>query len=160
MSKVKFDFEKHRHSLNRMFFGKDEKIKVGSKEYLHFWLFLKKYQDTEYKIKNKNTSSIIDIMTKRMNQDWKDIDKLMTTKGMIFIDQNDDQRKVLNKDRVLQFRNILLLYLNFLERQQEKRMKKLEEDRNNLPIAKFKSQIIETLENCSVVLIAGKFVNF
>ncbi|XP_053209462.1 probable ATP-dependent RNA helicase DHX34 isoform X2 [Panonychus citri] len=139
-----------------MFFGPKEKISVGTKEYNDFWIFLTKYlQSLESGKNHGNNSAIIESMKSTIKADWMDIDYLMTCKGSLFKDDEYYCTNSLTSERVTKFRDIILLYLNFLEKKRIKTMEKLQQDKENLPIFQYKQNILDTLKTHSVILVAG-----
>lgn len=153
-----FNFNSFRWNLNKMFFGPKDRIKMNSREYEDFWVFLKKYQE---KLKNSKKDSfgpinekVQSLMKKLEIEGWNDIENLMKFKGSIFNDCQEKKEK-LTLDSVEYFRNIVVLYLDFLDKQKERTLRKLQEQKDNLPIAKFKHEIIEKIRDNSVVLISG-----
>ena len=55
----------------------------------------------------------------------------------------------------MEFHQIILLYLEFLQREKMQKLKKLRESQDKLPISQFKDEIIKTVLSNQVVIIAG-----
>lgn len=147
-----------------MFFVDNEVIKFGTKEYEEFWPFVRRYQSMEEKAIETNRlqhyyDSIdrkIADLTFKMPEQWSDINELMA-KTSVVNDLEDRYyvRNSLTKERVKSFRNILILYLDFLDKQKKKALEKLRQIQMDLPIYKFKDDILDAVQRHSVVVIAG-----
>lgn len=61
----------------------------------------------------------------------------------------------LSRDVIVQFLEIVLQYLDFKQKEKFNKLKKLKETQANLPVAKFKEEIIKAVANERVVLLAG-----
>ncbi|XP_054169155.1 probable ATP-dependent RNA helicase DHX34 [Oppia nitens] len=159
-----FYYERHKYELNKMFFLGTDVLKIGTKEYDELWSFVKRYQSAEEKAieinKQKEYYENIGIklshLTHKIPVEWTDISVLIA-KTSVVNDLEDKYyvRNRLSRQRVEEFRNILVLYLDFLDKQKVKALEKLKQMQMDLPIYQFKDQILEAIENHSVVLIAG-----
>lgn len=159
-----FNFERHKFVLNKMFFTNCEKVKIGTKEYEEFWLFLRKYQLMEEKaIAVKGHQNYGQTIKQKMAnnktqipEEWTDISSLMSKTS--FVNDLEDryyETNALTTSRVIEFRDIACLYLDFIDKQKAKALEKLKQMQLDLPIARFREEIIKTIETHSVVLIAG-----
>lgn len=167
-SYTEFDWHKYKSALKKIFFRDQDIIKRGTEEYNEFWPFLKKYetiQKKSYTMKAKNydfeTEKPFEINTQRSyNGEHKinfrfnssDVDELMA-RGFFFKD--DDDKDQIPKEKILEFQHILLLYLNFLQKQKFIKLQKLRESQNNLPIKNYKQNILDAVANNQVVIVAG-----
>ena len=159
-----FNYEKHKYVLNKMFFIDNEVLRIGTKEYDEFWAFLRKYQSTEEKAiqlnKQKHYYESIERklnnLTFKIPDEWSDVSSLLAkTSSVNDLDDRYYIRNSLSAERVIDFRNIIVLYLDFLEKQKEKALEKMRQIQMDLPIFKFKEQILDAVQRHSVVLIAG-----
>ena len=75
-----------------------------------------------------------------------------------------DPRDLLNRisvqdeispEMVSEFQTILAAFLDFLQRDKFNKLKKLRQSQANLPIAEYKKEILKSLEENQVVIIAG-----
>ena len=166
-----FDWEDYRWQLNYMFFNDDGIIKRGSDEYHDFWKFVKKYSAL-YKQKivnqmvnknntNKGKEEKSEILGLPVEYDKKhnisfnlNIPDANTLRNRYPHDL-DDKRKRLSIAKIDEFKYIILLYLDFMQKKKFEKLKKLREGQNNLPIAEYKSDIIETVKKNNVTIIAG-----
>ena len=159
-----FNYEKHKFVLNKMFFIDNEVLRVGTKEYDEFWTFLRKYQSTEEKAiqmnKQKHYYESIERklsdLTFKIPEQWSDVSLLLAkTSSVNDLDDRYYIRNSLSAERVHDFRNIVVLYLDFLDKQKKKALEKLKQIQMDLPIFKFKEHILDAIQRHSVVLIAG-----
>lgn len=67
----------------------------------------------------------------------------------------DDDGPNLTRQHLLEFAYIIELYLDCLKKQEEAKIKKLHEAQENLPISKYRNEILRAVENNQVVLVAG-----
>lgn len=169
-----FDWEYHRYELNQMFFRDDDVIKRGTEEYDDFWKFLKKYHGLQKQKKiremckskhNREFSDGIRSSTlyqlplhydKRYNINFalnlKDIDDLQRRLPPRDL---EDGKKRLSRKKLVEVKFIILLYLDFMQKQRFEKLKKLRNAQANLPIAEYKEKIISTVQEHNVVIIAG-----
>ncbi|PVD20242.1 hypothetical protein C0Q70_20738 [Pomacea canaliculata] len=163
-----FDFAKYKHSLNRIFFRDKDMIQRGSKEYEDFWAFLEKYLQYQ---KKKHQESVagsakvshaipgtLNIPNKydclyRINLSLisRDVEDFIK-KGRL-VDYDVDQE--LTREHVRQFHGILQHYLDFTQKQKFQKLKKIKRDQKNLPIYQYCEQIIATIHQHQVVVVAG-----
>ena len=66
-----------------------------------------------------------------------------------------DEDSDLTVDIVSEFQTVLSLYIDFLQKEKFNKLKKLRQSQANLPIAEFRQEIVQTLEQNQVVIIAG-----
>ena len=67
----------------------------------------------------------------------------------------DDKRNLLSPSMVEEFRQILTLYLDFLQKEKFAKLKKLRESQANLPIAEYRTEILKQVKDSQVVIVAG-----
>ncbi|CAC5410508.1 DHX34 [Mytilus coruscus] len=167
-----FDFHQYRSDLNRIFFRDDEFIKKPSKEYDDFWSFLLKYQQFQrkkyYREKDKHetkkdkktTESTGDLdLPQHYDNRYrisfsiksKNVDDFLKKGRLVDADVSRD----LTKHRVRQFRNILIHYVDFLQKQKFNKLKKIKTDQENLPIFQYKQMIQGMVQRHQVVVVAG-----
>lgn len=69
------------------------------------------------------------------------------------------EKVVLSRESFEEFLLTVRIYKDFQQKVNFAKLKKLKAAQNDLPIAQYKSNIIETLKNSRVVLIAGEFLS-
>ncbi|KAB7501327.1 putative ATP-dependent RNA helicase DHX34 [Armadillidium nasatum] len=171
---IMFDFKDYMWQLDKLFFSDNDLIKKNSQEYKDFWKFLQKYQSLSRakKIREMSSNDISKSDERQILSSTfelplkfekrycinfalknKEIEGLQ--KKLPPIDLEDTQTKRLSSKRLSEFKFILLLYLDFNQKQKYDKLKTIREAQNNLPIAEYKSQILDTIKNNSVTIIAG-----
>lgn len=66
-----------------------------------------------------------------------------------------DPYTFLTESHLQEFRKVIHLYENYNQRKKFEKLFKIQRDRANLPIAKYKDQIINTIASNNIVIIAG-----
>ena len=69
--------------------------------------------------------------------------------------ERKSRKPKLTKEQFMEFHQIILLYVEFLQREKLLKLKKLKESQEKLPIAQFKSEITKTVLEHQIVIIAG-----
>ncbi|KAG8195923.1 hypothetical protein JTE90_001157 [Oedothorax gibbosus] len=151
-----FPWMEYRSTLNKIFFNDRGKIKRNTTEYDEFWVFLKKYQEVQRIAKARKqgdpgTSNAKNEPKFDFSIDSAELENMMM-RGHLF---NDDHESPLRKENLIEFAYIIELYFRFLKKQQEAKLKKLREAQENLPISKYRTEILRAVENNQVVLVAG-----
>ncbi|XP_074651789.1 putative ATP-dependent RNA helicase DHX34 [Tubulanus polymorphus] len=156
-----FNFEEYRSSLAKIFFKDEDTIKRGSKEYHEFWEFLRKYQSVKRRklLSRKDDPLTPSEPVKRTSADLPEkYKKQIETKEIqeylkhgVYTSDNSK----LEGRRVSQFKNIVMHYFFFLEKQKIAKEQKIIEAKQNLPIYQYKSDILEMVEANQVILVAG-----
>jgi len=164
-----FNFERHKSRLCRIFFRDEDIVKHGSKEYEDFWKFLDKYQSLQRKKKLQGGSSS---NRKRKKHSLSDTLSVPTSSDQSYnlnfemkpnnsselmnrLPFRDDPREGLSESKVMKFRSIVSIYIDFLQREKFNRLKKLRKSQANLPIAEYREKILDTLESEQVLIVAG-----
>ncbi|KAK6188313.1 hypothetical protein SNE40_004514 [Patella caerulea] len=166
--RLEFDFTKYKHSLNRIFFRDTDFIKRGSPEFDDFWAFLVKYQEFQKKkaVKSKDKSKRReddDKGTLDLPQNYDNryrINLTVVSKDMeTFLKKGRlidyDVERELTRDRVQQFKSILVHYLDFQQKQKLNKLKKIRRDQENLPIYQFRQMIVQMIKRHQIVIVAG-----
>jgi hypothetical protein len=169
------DFERHRAKLAKIFFREGELIQHGSDEYRDFWKFLSKYQTFEAAKKKKAAASgsktagsfpselhpTLDVYSTSYDRSLSESFQLLPSDPADLINripfQDRDARGVgyLSEEAVAEFRHVLTLYVDFLQREKFAKLKKLRRAQADLPIAEYRNEIIDTLKENQVIIVAG-----
>lgn len=145
-------FTKYKHELNKIFSAEPNLVRdVGD-----FWKFVEKYESVKKQSSN-NDESVVDgalnsigVPEKYHNSHCINF-KLGTP-----IEKFVQISEVKHLDKLLpQFKNVILLYLDFKQKEKFNKLKKLRDTQANLPVAQYKEEIIKTVKNEQVVIIAG-----
>ena len=171
---IMFDWETHRRELNVLFFQDRDIIKRGTDQYKDFWLFLKRYQNIK---KQKHIKQFIERQSSGTSKSHTTPDtsslglpsKFDSRYFVNFAVKGDsinslvhrlppsdvEDRKKLSKKKIEEFKTIILLYLNFNQKKNFEKLQKLRKDQSDLPIAQYRDSIVKTVNENSIVLIAG-----
>ncbi|XP_068226643.1 probable ATP-dependent RNA helicase DHX34 [Palaemon carinicauda] len=172
---LKFNWEDYRYELNQMFFRDEDVIKRGTEEYHDFWKFLKKYHGLQKQKKirdmckdhggqknntNEDQFSNLYQLPLKFNKRYcinfglnlKDVDELQRRLPPRDL---EDCKKRLSRKKILEAKFIILLYLDFIQKQRFEKYRKLRESQANLPIAAYRQEIVSAVKENSVVIIAG-----
>lgn len=154
-----FSFLDHKTELNRVLQGysyKDQLVEEPS----DFWLFLQKYEA----LLKKSGSGILpevkedlDKLPKGFPTEFNKI-HLNNLRFAIPVEEilnRTGSNDKLGRKRILQFLQIVLQYLDFRQKEKFNKLKKLRKTQANLPVAKFKDEIVAAVKNERVVLLAG-----
>lgn len=123
-----------------------------------FWQFVQKYESVQKKLGPKKDSCVEEsfnsiglspVYNKSNNISIKlspDFDEIIACvpKAM-----------ELGAEKIKKFKNVIILYLDFKQKEKFNKLRKLRTDQANLPVAQYKSQIVQAVREKSVVIIAG-----
>ncbi|KAK2587022.1 hypothetical protein KPH14_010983 [Odynerus spinipes] len=149
-----FSFSKHINELNKVFTANANLISDVN----DFWKFVHKYETIEKRMSNTNDVEPVPALNslgvpKVYHKAHCLNFKLNLSFGEIFA--RVPETKSLTKDKLLKFKYIIILYLDFKQKEKFNKLKKLRETQANLPVAQYKEKIIETIKQERVVIIAG-----
>lgn len=156
---AKFSFLDHKPELNRILLGYSprEQLVENARD---FWLFVHKYESL---LKNSGNCVLtevkeeLDKLPKGFPTDFNKL-HLNNMRFALSIDELVNRVGSSNKLAVTkrkQFLQIVLQYLDFRQKEKFSKLRKLKESQANLPVAKFKKEIIDAIHNNAVVLLAG-----
>ncbi|XP_044019981.1 probable ATP-dependent RNA helicase DHX34, partial [Aphidius gifuensis] len=148
-----FRFSKYTYELNKVFSTNTNLVQDPQ----DFWAFVKKYEAVQLG-KSKDTST----PSQELNSIGVPINyhkshsinfKLNIKFGELFA--RVPSTKSLTEKRLNEFKNIIILYLDFKQKEKFIKLKKLRDSQLNLPVAKHKDEIIKAVKEERVVIIAG-----
>lgn len=168
--KPDFSFEDYQKDLDALFFTDRDVIKKGTQQYEEFWKFYGKYEImrkkqgiTTWILPKTNPSNELGVPTIYHRSFLINIglnlpppDKLLSRIAPIDSDRKS-ARPRLKREQLMEFHQIILLYLEFLQREKMVKLKKLRESQEKLPIAQFKNEIIKAVSEHQIIIIAGLF---
>ncbi|GAB6031229.1 hypothetical protein CHUAL_009042 [Chamberlinius hualienensis] len=160
---VAFQWEHNKSLLNRIFFRDQDPIPKGTPEHTDFWAFLKKYVSYQHDktVRTENVRQYALESVKKMTaaqtgkSSIEDYASVSVQELMSRAPVDSEDRRRLSSDKIAEFRDILLLYMDFLEKQKLAKFKKLKKDQANLPIAQFRDEIMRTVKANQIVIVAG-----
>lgn len=152
-----FSFLDHRSDLTKVIIGFTARDKIID-DANDFWLFVNKYEALLKKsgkciLPDPDASATSSLpYNKSLN-----INLCLTTKFSELFGRlsSYERSSKLSEYKVKQFLNIVVHYLDFKQKEKFTKLKKLRRSQANLPVAKYKSEIIEAVRKERVVLIAG-----
>lgn len=149
-----FYFSNYKHELNKTFTANSNLIH----DVVDFWKFVEKYEsvkkqlgDNEEIVADSSLNSI-GVPEKYHKSHCLNF-KLNLSYGDLFARVHE--MKQLTKPRLLKFRDVIVLYLDFKQKEKLSKLRKLRDTQANLPVARYKDEIIETMKKEKVVIIAG-----
>ncbi|XP_033630988.1 probable ATP-dependent RNA helicase DHX34 isoform X1 [Asterias rubens] len=172
-----FNWERHRRELDAIFFRDDGIIKRKSQYYKDFWKFFERYQTFQFKQSSKqldkgNAENEADkkknsgkspVLGLPLRYDKKHrINMKLVIKGIeeaerrsSWLNTSKDDEDDLPKERIREFRKVLLYYMDFCQKQQFTKLAKLLHDKANLPIARYQDMIVDAVRANQTVIVAG-----
>lgn len=154
-----FSFLDHKSELNRIILGnshRDQLVQTPS----DLWLFVNKYEAMLKKSGNcvlPRVTESLDRAPDEFPTEFKTI-HLNNIRFAVSVEEilkRMGHSNKLSRMVVLQFLQIVLQYLDFRQKEKFLKLKKLREAQANLPVAKFKNEIVEAVKREKVVLLAG-----
>ncbi|KAK0083179.1 hypothetical protein PV325_009214 [Microctonus aethiopoides] len=151
-----FTFTNYKYELNKVFSANPNLIH----DIDDFWSFVKKYEIIQRKL--AKTKEIIPSTSPDLNsigvpthyhKSYCINVKINLKFGELFA--RVPQTKALNDKKLSIFKEIIIVYLDFKQKEKFTKLKKLRECQANLPVAKQRQEIIEAVKQERVVIIAG-----
>ncbi|CAK9825387.1 Probable ATP-dependent RNA helicase DHX34 [Anthophora retusa] len=148
-----FYFSKYKHELNKVFSGNLNVVQDTE----DFWKFVNKYEAVQKKLNTPDIPPNFSLNTIGIPKAYHKLHcinfKLNFSFNELFARVSPIE--ILTKERLLKFQNIITLYLDFKQKEKFAKLKKLRESQANLPVYSHKHEIVETIKNERVVIIAG-----
>lgn len=153
---VDFSFLDYKSDLNKLLLGFTSRDKIID-DASDFWLFLTKYETMLKKsgqciLPNPEEDLNVPGYHKSLNTNLLITTPFAELYGRL---SNYDRASKLSEYKVQQFIQIVVHYLDFRQKEKFNKLKKLRRSQANLPVAKYKQEIIDAVRGESVVLIAG-----
>ncbi|XP_015424800.1 PREDICTED: probable ATP-dependent RNA helicase DHX34 [Myotis davidii] len=150
-----------RHLFEDAFFRDEDYIRQGSEECQKFWTFFERLQRFQH-LKAPRKEDREPGHPKHSNPALADLPGAYDPRYRINLsvlgpDLRGSRRRGrhLPPERVSEFRQALVHYLDFVQKQAFGRLAKLQRERAALPIAQYGHRILETLKEHQVVVVAG-----
>lgn len=159
---INFSFSNHKNFLETLIFGYQSKD-IIIENLSDFWGFVAKYESMLKKSGQPILSDPIDIDKDSMKKRYlNEYHKRLCTFIEIDLNKDDIKRKIeyyhdkdITKYRVKQFFEVVILYLDFKQKEKFNKLKKLRKTQSTLPVYEYKKEILEKVVNHQVVIIAG-----
>lgn len=174
LEETTFNWKDHYFELNTLFFSKEDLIKKDTDEYKDFWKFFHKYQTFSAEKKTQSVSqnlfseNELEDMPKSklfnlpliydkyycVNYIFKGKDGKHLLDKLPPVDQDDNTNRI-SPQKLFEFKMILLLYMDFAQKQKFNMLKKIRDAQRNLPIAQYKNEILKVVDKNTVTILAG-----
>ncbi|XP_018399875.1 PREDICTED: probable ATP-dependent RNA helicase DHX34 [Cyphomyrmex costatus] len=147
-------FCKYKHELNKIFTANPNLVH----DMVDFWKFVEKYESVNKQLGISDESEInsaqnsIGLPEKYHKSHCLNF-KLGLSYGELFA--RVPETKPLTELRLLKFRDVILLYLDFKQKEKFAKLKRLRDTQANLPVARYKEKIIEMIKTEKVIIVAG-----
>ncbi|CAH1637402.1 unnamed protein product [Spodoptera littoralis] len=151
-----FSFTNYKRDLNKIILYSNESNTVVN-NLDDFWVFLKKYEATL----RKAGKPIIDYGPEENRDDSSQIfskfDCINFKTSIKYVDTvyHDNKRGKLDKKLFQAFLNIVSIYLDFKNKEKFEKLRKLRQAQKDLPVAKYRDEIVAAVKNERVVVVAG-----
>ncbi|KOB74081.1 ATP-dependent RNA helicase [Operophtera brumata] len=147
---IEFSFESYKRDLNKIILYSSESNTVVN-NLDDFWIFLKKYEATM----RKASKPILADDTTTTN--FSKFNCINFTTTMKYVDTVNDDRGGRRLDPKLfeAFLNIVSIYIDFKNKEKFEKLRKLRQAQRDLPVAKFRTEIVSAVQNERVVVVAG-----
>jgi len=147
-------FSKYKHELNKIFTANPNLVH----DIADFWKFVEKYESVKKQLNDSDESEINSGLNsiglpEKYYQSYCLNFKLNLSYGELFA--RVLETKSLIELQLLKFRNVILLYLDFKQKEKFTKLKKLRNTQANLPVARYKEKIVEMIKTEKVIVIAG-----
>uniref|UniRef100_A0A0C9QE91 Dhx34 protein n=1 Tax=Fopius arisanus TaxID=64838 RepID=A0A0C9QE91_9HYME len=147
-------FTRFRYELNKIFSANPNLVQDPE----DFWGFVKKYEALQNKLgKNQKDGKSDEKISRDVPENFQKNLCINLKLNLKFeeIFARVPHTSDLNTSKLLKFKEILVLYLDFKQKEKFGKLKKLRESQRNLPVAKYREEIIEAVKQERVVIIAG-----
>ncbi|XP_050561836.1 probable ATP-dependent RNA helicase DHX34 isoform X2 [Spodoptera frugiperda] len=151
-----FSFTNYKRDLNKIILYSNESNTVVN-NLDDFWVFLKKYEATL----RKAGKPIIDYgpeeNSDNTSQTFSKFDCINFKTSIKYVDTvyHDSRRGKLDKKLFQAFLNIVSIYLDFKNKEKFEKLRKLRQAQKDLPVAKYRNEIVAAVKNERVVVVAG-----
>ena len=152
-SKGPFSFEKYKPELNKVFYSNPNLVK----DIDDFWVFLKKYESLQKNAPEQPTENQTDLNKHGLPINYHKshlINFKLNIKSRELFYRVPDHAE-LTKSRLKKFEEIIVIYLDFKQKEKFQKLKNLRKEQKNLPVYQYRDEIIEAVKNERVVIIAG-----
>ena len=150
-----FSFTKYKYELNKVFIANPNLVQDTD----DFWRFVGKYETIQKKLGKKVEPVVanVDLNSIGVPANYHKSHCININISLKFgeIFARVPQSEELSNKRLKQFKNVIVLYLDFKQKEKFNKLKKLRECQANLPVARYREEIVEAVKNEKVIIIAG-----
>jgi len=150
-------FSKCKNELNKIFTTNPNLVQ----DVVDFWKFVEKYESVEKQLGASSDESAIDPALNSIGLPEKYYKshclnfKLGLSYRELFANVPEANDSPLIESRLLDFRDVILLYLDFKQKEKFGKLKKLRDAQANLPVARYRNEIVEMVKTEKVIVLAG-----
>ncbi|KAJ8714474.1 hypothetical protein PYW07_002699 [Mythimna separata] len=151
-----FSFTYYKRELNKIILSSNESNTVVN-NLDDFWVFLKKYEATLKKAGKPIIDYDPEENSDESSQNFSKFHCINFTSSIKFVDTAcyDRDRKKLDKKLFQAFMNIVSIYTDFKNKEKFEKLRKLRQAQKDLPVAKYRNEIVSAVQNERVVVVAG-----
>lgn len=152
---TEYEVLRHKVHWNKIFFDKYDNMSFSYSDVSEFWTFFQKYFTAKRQRpqNERNDEKLVQTLIQKYSHEWP----------VEWVDENFLRKKSkevelarnFSRYNLIQLRNVVFMFVDFYTKRREKKMEKMRKFQQNLPIYKEKDQIIQTIQDYSVILIAG-----
>ncbi|KAG6453031.1 hypothetical protein O3G_MSEX007941 [Manduca sexta] len=147
---TEFSFFNYKRDLNKiLLYSNESNTVVNSLE--DFWVFLKKYEATM----RKAGKPIVDVQNDSDTSKFSKFNCINFITVIKFVDTASEKQRRLDKKLFEAFLNVVSIYIDFKNKEKYEKLKKLRQAQQELPVAKYRHEIVSAVQNEKVVVIAG-----
>ncbi|XP_059621067.1 probable ATP-dependent RNA helicase DHX34 [Phlebotomus argentipes] len=153
---VNFSFLDFKADLTRVLVGFSNNDQIVE-DVRDFWLFMSRYES----LLKKSGQCILPEPVETSQRSHTEYSKMFFTNLELTVKFSELQGRLstyckeITTKRLKQFLQIVLHYLDFKQKEKFAKLKKLRKSQANLPVAKYKDEIIKAVQENRVVIIAG-----
>ncbi|CAH2087005.1 unnamed protein product [Euphydryas editha] len=154
-----FSFLDYKRNLNKIItYSSDSNTVVNSLD--DFWVFVKKYEMTLKKagkpiIDNECDHNELNDIGIPINFSKHHCINFMSKMKYMESVYDEREKKKLDKKMFDSFLNIVSIYLDFKNKEKFEKLKKLRKAQSELPVTKYRDEIVAAVQNEKVVIVAG-----
>ncbi|XP_027848814.2 probable ATP-dependent RNA helicase DHX34 [Aphis gossypii] len=157
-----FTFLDYKRILEKVFFNEDLVEDIND-----VWLFVKKFESFTMKKPTSDNSVVANLSSNPLklpevfdkmhliNLKMNYSDDELASRLPTYDQEEAYEKRPLTKEDISKFRQLVLMYMDFKQKEKFNKLRKLRETQQNLPVYQFKDEIIEAVKNHRVVIIAG-----
>ncbi|XP_063627218.1 probable ATP-dependent RNA helicase DHX34 isoform X1 [Cydia splendana] len=147
---TEFSYENFKRTLNKIILYSNESNTVAN-SLDDFWVFVKKYEATL----KKAGKPILEYQTEEKHFSKFNCINFNTKLKYVDVAHDEKERRKMDKKTFEAFLNVVSIYLDFKNKEKFEKLRKLRQAQRDLPVAKYRQEIITAVQNEKVVIVAG-----
>jgi len=164
-SSAEKQFDNYKRDLDSVFFKpRNSPIVYGTPEYESFWKFARKYEQRrkqegggrEKELKKGSATNSLGIPLLHARSYSVNLKlHLGSTKELMGLLPPRELEERISEEMLLEFQRVLIYYLDFMQKEKFHKLRKLRDTQSTLPIAQYRDEIITSVTNHNVIIVAG-----